>query len=102
MSPVLGGGAALAQGFADPYSDFSASDDSALQPSPGFEVAPGYDRPDMEADVQMRDEITLFNEPPSSSEPADLDRPLNVFAGEKQRFDNGVFGVIFDGVRTGG
>ncbi|MEL6977887.1 MAG: hypothetical protein AAGM38_04310 [Pseudomonadota bacterium] len=81
----------------DPYSEFS-SQDQAVEgaAAPGFEVAPGYDRPDFDTTPNEREVITVFEEPPLSTEPQSLTNPINVFAGQRQRYDNGVFGV-FDG-----
>lgn len=96
-------GAAYAQNYgqdlpaSDPFSDFVATDAIDTQTTtPGYEPAPGYQRPDFETDPASREEkdITVFEQPPSSNEPDSLNQPINVFAGQRQKYDPGVVGGL--------
>ena len=81
----------------DAFSEFSELDAPRDERSAaaGYEIAPGYERPDFETEPQERKEITVFEDAPQSNEPEALDRPINEFAGERQRYNNGLFDVIF-------
>lgn len=69
--------------------------------TPGFELAPGYNAPDMDATPSQRDEITVFELEPEASEPAALDNAINVFAGQTRRFDPGLIGGFLGRAKNG-
>ena len=79
---------------ADPYSRFKSIDQRNATSSYGYQVAPGYDRPDFDVDPVEGEAITVFDEPPLSNEPEALDRSVNEFAGEYQPFNNGIFSIF--------
>ena len=85
---------AVAQGYGDPYSQFRRIDQTNATSTRGWQPAPGYDRPDFDVDPVEGEAITVFEEAPLSNEPSALDRNLNEFAGENQKFNNGVFSVL--------
>lgn len=81
--------------MADPYSSFRSIDSRNATTTYGYQPAPGYDRPDFDVVPPPRDEITVFQNAPGSNEPEVLDRTINEFAGEQQRYHNGIFDAIF-------
>lgn len=85
----------------DPYSAFVATDAPADSSAPGFVPAPGYERPDFETKPNHREEITVFEDPPESTEPESLNSPINVFAGQRQRFDPGIVGGLLGRAKDG-
>lgn len=78
----------------DPFTTFLPTEEEQPSAAPGYETAPGYNRPDRATSPSSRDAITVFEEPPQSTEPASLDRPINEFAGQRQRYDRGIVGDI--------
>ena len=88
----LGAADAMAQG--DEYSKFRRLDRVNATSSYGYQVAPGYDRPDFDVDPVEGEAITVFEEAPLSNEPSALDRNINEFAGENQKFDNGIWSFL--------
>ena len=90
----LGAAEAIAQGYGDNYSQFRRIDRQNATSSYGYQVAPGYDRPDFDVDPVEGEAITVFEEAPLSSEPDSLDRSVNEFAGENQKFNNGIWSFL--------
>lgn len=87
-------GLSAAESYGDPYSQFKRIDSTNATSSRGWQPAPGYDRPDFDVDPPEGEAITVFDEAPLSNEPAALDRHVNEFAGENQKFDNGIFSIL--------
>lgn len=87
-------GLSAAESYGDPYSQFRRIDSTNATSTRGWQPAPGYDRPDFDVDPPEGEAITVFEDAPLSNEPSALDRNVNEFAGENQKFDNGIFSIL--------